>query len=90
VINLRAEKVGHFIRITIILEVGQKEWAEDVQKSLPALTDMLILTIGDKTLEDLKRPDSRESLKKELLMKANQSLNSRKISQIYFDEFLVQ
>jgi len=48
------------------------------------------LTLGDKKLEELRRPEKRDNLKKELLDKANQLFPSAKIKQIYFDEFLFQ
>jgi flagellar basal body-associated protein FliL len=38
----------------------------------------------------LRRPELREELKKELLRKANRHFPSKKIKQIYFDEFLYQ
>jgi flagellar basal body-associated protein FliL len=57
---------------------------------MPSLTDMMILTLGDKKLEELRKPENRNNLKKELLDKANQQFPSVKIKQIYFDEFLFQ
>ncbi len=90
VINLNEASGRHYIKTTIVLEIGQKEWVEDVQKRIPSLADMVISTLGDKRLEDLRRPQSREEIKKELLARAQRALQSPKIKQVYFDEFLFQ
>jgi len=90
IINLHESAGDHYIKTTLVLEIGQKEWMEEVQARMPSLTDMMILTLGDKKLEELRKPENRDHLKKELLEKANQQFPSAKIRQIYFDEFLFQ
>jgi flagellar FliL protein len=90
IINLHEDAGDHYIKTTLILEIGQKDWLEEVQTRVPSIIDMLILTLGDKKMEELRRPELREELKKELLRKANQQFPSGKIKQIYFDEFLYQ
>jgi flagellar FliL protein len=90
VINLKEEGGRHYVKTTIVLEIGQNEWVEEVKSRIPLLTDLAILTLGDKRLEDLKNSAAKENLKKELLVKVNQALNSTKVNQIYFDEFLYQ
>ena len=89
-INLKEGGGANYIKATMTLEIAQKEWVEDVQSSMPLLIDTVILTLGDKRLEDMKRPDSKEQLKEEFLNKMNQHLKSKKIKKIYFDEFLYQ
>ena len=90
VINLKEESGRHYVKTSIVLEIGQKEWVEEVQSRIHLLTDLTILTLSDKRMEDLKNFNAKEDLKKELLVKANQALDSPKIKQIYFDEFLYQ
>jgi flagellar FliL protein len=90
IINLHEDAGDHYIKTTLILEIGQKDWLEEVQTRVPSIIDMLILTLGDKKMEELRRPELREELKKDLLRKANQQFSSGKIKQIYFDEFLYQ
>jgi flagellar FliL protein len=90
VINLKEEGGRHYVKTTIILEIAQNEWVEEVKSRIPLLTDLAILTLSDKRLEDLKNSAAKENLKKELLAKVNQALNSPQVNQIYFDEFLYQ
>ena len=90
IINLNESSSRHYLKMTLVLEIGKKDWVEDVQGRIPSLTDMVILSLGDKRIEDLRKTEARENVKKELLQKANQILAGEKIRRIYFDEFLFQ
>jgi flagellar FliL protein len=90
IINLKEEGGKHYIKTTIVLELGQPDWVEEVRSRMPLLTDLVILTLSDKRLGDLKNAEAKENFKKDLLLKINQSLGSPKVKQIYFDEFLYQ
>ncbi len=90
VINLREESGRHYLKVTVVLEVLKKDWVEEVNKRMSSMTDTILLTLSDKQLQDLKRPESKEELKKELLTRINEHFDRQKISRIYFDEFLYQ
>jgi flagellar FliL protein len=90
VINLKEESGRHYIKTTIVLEIGQPESLEEVRSKVPLLTDLTILTLSDKRLKELQNAEAKENLKKELLVKMNEALGSSKVAQIYFDEFLSQ
>jgi flagellar FliL protein len=90
IVNLNEASTRHYIKTTIVLEVAQKEWVDEVHRRIPSLTDMIIATLGEKKLADLKSPQGKEDLRKELLAKAEKTLASPWIKQIYFDEFLLQ
>lgn len=90
VINLKDEKGRHYVKVRVILEVARPEWVEEINSRLPLITDIVILTLSDKRLADLRDPGAMESLKNDFLKKFNQSLQGERISQIYFDEFIYQ
>ena len=90
VINLKDENGRSYLKTTIALELGKKNQLEEVKKRTSLLTDLVILTLGDKRLEELKQPESKESLKQELLSKMNQQFPSKMIKSVYFDEFLYE
>jgi len=90
IINLKEESGRHYIKTTIVLEVGKPEWLEEVRSKVPLLTDLAILTLSDKHLKELRNVEAKENLKKELLTQINQALGSPKVAQVYFDEFLLQ
>ncbi|MGQ9646109.1 MAG: flagellar basal body-associated FliL family protein [Thermodesulfobacteriota bacterium] len=90
IVNLKEEGGRNYLKTIIVMEVGKKAWVEEVQSKMPRLMDMAILTLSDKRLADLRDPESKEKLKQELLVKINEHLDSKKIKQVYFDEFLYQ
>jgi flagellar protein FliL len=90
IINLNETGGRNYLKMTLVLEIAKKDWVEDVQRRIPSLTDMVILTLGDKRLEELRKPEAKESLKKDLQQKANQIVAGEKIKEVYFDEFLFQ
>ena len=90
IINLKEENGRSYLKSTTVLEVSRKEEVEEVNKAMPLITDLIILTLGEKRLEDLKEPDSKEKLKQELVTKMNQYFPSKPIKRIYFDEFLYE
>ena len=89
IINLNEENGRHYIKATLVLETAG-EVVEEVKSKLPSLTDMVILMLGDKKLEELRSADAKENLRRELLEKANRVVPEGKIKGIYFDEFLFQ
>jgi flagellar protein FliL len=90
VINLKEESGRHYLKVTVVLELSKKDGVEEVTKRMSSITDTVLLTLSDKQLQDLKRPESKDELKKELMTKINQLVDRQQISQIYFDEFLYQ
>jgi flagellar protein FliL len=90
VINLRDESGRSYLKTTIVLELAKKNGVEEVNKMISSLTDIAILTLGDKRLDELKPPESKESLKQELLTKMNQQFPTKPIRRVYFDEFLYE
>lgn len=90
VINLKEDSGRHYLKTTVILELGEKDKVEDIQAKMSSLMDIAILTLSEKRLEELRDLGVKEHLKQELLAKMNQHLDPKKIKRIYFDEFLYQ
>ena len=90
VVNLNESNGRHYLKTTIVLELGKMEWVDEVQKQIPCLTDMMITALGDKKLADMQNPQAKEEIRKELLGKAQKTPLGSMIKQIYFDEFLYQ
>ena len=90
IINLNEPSGFHFVKAAIVLELGKADDLEKIKERTAPLTDTVILTLGDQHLTDLMNPEYRERLKKELLTRLNQRLQSQKIKKLYFDEFIYQ
>jgi flagellar basal body-associated protein FliL len=72
------------------LEISREEYLAEVKAWTPSILDMIISILCDKKLADLKAPQFKEGLKKELMEKSHQMLGLRRIRNIYFDEFIFQ
>ncbi len=90
VVNLNEPSGRHYLKTIVILEVGKKEWVEEVQRQLPSIMDMMITTLCDKKLAELQTPQSKDEIRKELLARAQKIPAGSMIKHIYFDEFLFQ
>ncbi len=90
ILNLREERGRHYLKASIILEVGEKKLAESIQAKMSVFTDKALLIISEKSLAQVKENDFKESLKEELLRGFNELVAENGIRQIYFDEFLFQ
>lgn len=90
IVNLNETNGRHYLKVTIVLEVDDKKWVERIQQRISVFTDMVILILSDKTLEDMRTNDFKERLREELLQEFNGYLGAEGIRRIYFDEFLFQ
>lgn len=90
IINLNEENGRHYLKTTIVLEVVDKKWVERIQQRMSVFTDMVILIVSDKKLEDMRTSGFKERLREELLTRFNGHFGEKGVAQIYFDEFLFQ
>jgi flagellar FliL protein len=90
VINLNEPSGFHFVKAAVVLELGKADDLEKIKERTAPLTDTIILTLGDQRLTDLMNPEYKDRLKKELLARLNQRMQTRQIKKLYFDEFIYQ
>lgn len=90
IVNLSDEGATRFVKTSIILEITREEYLQEVKALTPPILDLIISVLCDKKLADLRAPQFKESLKRELIEKSHQMLGSQKIKNIYFDEFIFQ
>ena len=90
VINLKESTGSHFIKTSMVVELEKAEYQAEIQTRTAPLTDVAILTLGDQKLDDLRDPDYKDKLKKDLAARMNHRLGFLKIKQVYFDEFIYQ
>ncbi|NOZ57028.1 MAG: hypothetical protein GXO73_09615 [Calditrichaeota bacterium] len=66
-------------------KVGTELEKRDVQ-----LRDMLLQTLGERTVKELSQPAERDTLREEILRKTNELLTSGKVMAVYFTNFVMQ
>jgi flagellar FliL protein len=80
----------HYLRININLEVKDKLTAEAVRMRLPQMRDVVIMSLSEKTLEDLNRPGGKMNLRAEIFRQLDASISGGKLMNVYFSDLVIQ
>jgi len=91
VVNLAGPGSNRFLRAKITIEyMADKETEELVKEKKHQIIDTVLLTLRQKSIEDVKPPEATEKLKQELVTNINNNLNENAVQKIYFTEYIVQ
>jgi flagellar FliL protein len=80
----------HYLRININLEVKDKLTAEAVRMRLPQMRDVVIMSLSDKTLDDLSRQGGKMNLRAEIFRRLDESISGGKLMNVYFSDLVIQ
>ncbi len=83
-------KKPRYLRININVEVPNALIAEVVSSRLPQLRDMVIMTLSDKTAEDLSTPEGKQGLRDELFRRIDEKMPEGTLMNLYFSDLVVQ
>lgn len=93
IVNLADPTESHYLRCNVVLEMdfgSSVKLAEELDKRMPQVKDIIISTMGSKTSIQLADPENREALKQELKDKINAVLNRGQLARVYFTSFAIQ
>lgn len=93
IVNLADPTESHYLRANVVLELAygsSLKLAEEVDKRMPQIKDIIISTLSSKTSVQLNDAENRESLKQELKDKINAVLNRGQLAKVYFTSFAIQ
>ncbi len=79
-----------FLLLTISFEVKGAETVEAMKARDAELRDLVLVTVGNKTVEQLSDVASRDSLKVELKAAAAKLFKKKAIKRVYFPQFVIQ
>jgi flagellar FliL protein len=79
-----------FLLLTISFEVKQPDLVEAMKARDAELRDLVLVTVGNKTVEQLSDVASRDSLKVELKAAAAKLFKKKAIKRVYFPQFVIQ
>lgn len=80
----------HYLRININLEVKDKLTAEAVRMRRAQMRDVVIMSLSEKTLEDLNRPGGKMNLRAEIFRQLDESISGGKLMNVYFSDLVIQ
>ena len=90
IVNLANKGGNRYLRVTMDLELDNKNLENEVSKRLPQVRDSILMILPTKRVEDLSSVEGKTSLRDEILGKVNSFLAQGKITNIYFKEFVIQ
>ncbi|HOX26430.1 MAG TPA: flagellar basal body-associated FliL family protein [Candidatus Krumholzibacteria bacterium] len=91
IVTLQSEgKQARFLRITVDLELADEVASTQAAARLPILRDTVIMTLADRTAEDLNRPEGMKGLRDELMRRLDEKLPGGLLRHIYFSDLVIQ
>lgn len=79
-----------YLRININLEVRDKHTAEAVKARIPELRDTAIMTLSEKSVEDLTKPGGKINLRAEVFKRLEESITDGRLMNVYFSDLVIQ
>ena len=90
IVNLSDPTGNRFLRATMDLELTSEALAQEMQKRLPQIRDMILMTLPSRRFQDIQSSEGKIALRNELTEKLNGLLEKKAIANIYFTEFVIQ
>lgn len=90
IVNLIGEDITHYLKISMTIEVSDKETGQELLQRMPQVRDAILLLTSNKTFEELYDMHGKKQLKAELLLKINEILGHGSAMSIYFTDFVIQ
>lgn len=90
VINLADANVPRFLKVTFTFELDRAITVAEMQEKEPIIKDAVIGLISSKTMSDLRGYEAQLVLKEEIISRINAILETGRIINVYFTEFIIQ
>lgn len=90
VVNIANTHATRYLRAGVTLETSDKKAIKELELRLSQITDILIMILSNKELDDLIDSAGKNQIRREILDKVNAKLTDGKITNVYFTEFVIQ
>jgi len=90
IVNLADEGGARYLRVTMNLELKDKDAVALVQERLPLVRNGVLMLLPAKKYADISTVEGKDALRYELVAKLNSFLKPDSVANIYFTEFVVQ
>ena len=90
IVNLADEGGTRFLRVTMNLEVKDKDTIALVQERLPLVRNGVLMILPTKKYDDIASLEGKTALQVELVAKLNGVLAPDSVTNVYFTEFVIQ
>jgi flagellar FliL protein len=90
IVNLIGGQGKNYLKTKIDLELDNVRLTEEINKRLPQFRDAILTMLSSKTQEDIKTLEGKYQLRAEIITMLNQYLNTGKIRNVFFTDFIIQ
>ena len=90
VVNLADPGGKRYLRVGMVLELSESRVAGEIKEHLPQMRDKILMILPSKTFNDVRNLEGKTALKNEIMDGLNSFLQNGGITNLYFQEFVVQ
>ncbi len=89
-VNLADPLGRRYLKMTLDVELVNKEAADKLNQNTPKIRDAIILLLSSKSYSDLSTFESKLLLKKEIVERLNLILGGARVRNVYFTDMVIQ
>ncbi len=90
VVNLADPGGKRYLRVSIALEIDDQDFLAEAKKKSPQMRDRILMILPAKMFKEIRTSPGKDALGKEIIAQLNPLLDKCKITNLYFQEFVVQ
>lgn len=90
VVNLNEDDGKRYLRVTMDLELSTEALSEEVTRRLPQVRNAMLMILPSKKYSEVSTIEGKNQLRDEIVVALNAFLQSGRVSNLYFTEFVVQ
>ena len=90
VVNLADRGGKRYLRVTMAMEIDDKDFVTEAKENVPRMRDKVLLILPTKEFKDIRTSSGKEALRKEIIEQLSPLLKNCKITNLFFQEFVIQ
>jgi flagellar FliL protein len=90
VLNPAGSGGSRFLLMTVAVECATDKVVQDLTAREPELRDLVLTTLGNRTVDELTDMANREGMKTEVMNAINERFGKRTVKRLYFPQFVIQ
>ena len=90
IVNLLGDRGKSYLKVKVDLELDGEKLSEEITRRLPQFRDSILTLLSNKSHDDVKTLEGKYQLRSEIISMLNQYLDTGKITNVYFTDFIVQ
>lgn len=90
IVNLADTSGKRYLKLTMELEISNKEIQAEIAQRQPQMRDSILVLLSSKRYTDISTSRGKNELRSQIIARLNKLLPRGEVKQLYFTEFVVQ